>query len=156
MLADAGVQRLVDVRSFPSSRRWPHFNQEPLRQSLQAAGIEYVHLLELGGRRHTVLPDSPNVALRHPAFRSYADYMMTSEFSAGIDRLLELAADRQVAIMCAEAVYWRCHRRLISDYLTWRGVEVTHILGPRQLREHVLTQGAVLTPQGVRYSLLAA
>src|SRR5882672_5843181 len=107
---------LADVRSFPRSRRYPQFNREQLHSLLAAAGIEYQHFSELGGRRRERV-DSLNMAWRNKTFRGYADYMETAEFLGGIDRLLDLARVKRTAIMCAEAVWWRCHRSLISDYL---------------------------------------
>src|SRR5437588_3963287 len=110
------IELLVDVRSFPGSRRYPQFNREQLKLTLAEAGIEYLHFPELGGRRNA-RPDSLNVAWRNKTFRGYADYMETVEFRNGIARLLEVARAHRTAIMCAEAVWWRCHRSLISDYL---------------------------------------
>ncbi len=135
------IKVLADVRSFPGSRRHPHFNQEQLRVSLPAAGIGYQHFSELGGRRRA-LADSNNMAWRNKTFRGYADYMETSEFLAGITRLLELARTRRTAIMCAEAVWWRCHRSLISDYLKANGVRVMHIMAAGKSEEHPFTSAA--------------
>src|SRR3989441_1452476 len=109
------IQSLADVRSFPGSRRYPQFNQENLRASLAAAGIGYIHLPDLGGRRRAK-PDSLNMAWQNKTFRGYADYMETEAFQKGIARLLEAARERRTAIMCAEAVWWRCHSSLIFDY----------------------------------------
>ena len=125
-----------DIRRYPGSRRYPHFSRESLAQSLP---ITYVHVPELGGRRKP-LPDSPNTGWRNEQFRAYADYMATPEFAAALDMLLD--SDVRTAIMCAEAVPWRCHRLLISDALVARGVEVRHILGPAPAQPHVLTAGA--------------
>ena len=124
------IRVVADVRHYPGSRRVPHFNKEPLAKSLAAAGIEYVHLPELGGRRRARV-DSPNTAWRNEAFRGYADYMMTPAFRTGIERLLDLAGRSRTAILCAEAVWWRCHRGLIADDLKVAGHEVTHILGSK-------------------------
>jgi uncharacterized protein (DUF488 family) len=135
------IEVLADVRSFPGSRRYPHFNQERLSASLADAGIEYQHYPELGGRRNA-RPDSPNVAWRNKMFRGYADYMETDEFRSGIARLVKVARARRMAIMCAEAVWWRCHRSLISDYLKARGVEVTHILAAGKSEPHPFTSAA--------------
>ena len=136
-----GINLLADVRRFPNSRSNPQFNQNELAALLQPAGIEYMHFPDLGGRRRPRL-DSPNLVWRNASFRGYADYMETQEFEQGIDRLIAAAGRRRVAIMCAEAVWWRCHRRLISDYLECLGIEVTHILTPSQSKPHALTPGA--------------
>ncbi len=135
LLREHDVRRLADIRRFPGSRRYPHFSRESLASSLPEAGIEYVHVVELGGRRDP-LPDSPNTAWRNGQFRGYADHMATAEFRNALDRLL--ASDVPSAIMCAEAVPWRCHRNLVSDELTRRGHEVIHILGPGASRGHVI------------------
>ena len=135
------IQVLVDVRSFPGSRRYPHFNRETLAASLRDAGLEYVHLKELGGRRRP-LPDSLNMAWRNKSFRGYADYMETDEFRDGIDQLLSLASNRRTVIMCSEAVWWRCHRSMISDYLKAKGVDVIHILAAGKSEAHPYTSAA--------------
>lgn len=129
------------MRSFPGSRRYPQFNKENLRSSLAAAGIEYLHLPELGGRRRA-RPDSINMAWRNESFRGYADYMETEGFQIGISELLKLAAQKRTAIMCAEALWWRCHRSLISDYLKVKGNEVIHILGDGKSESHPFTSAA--------------
>src|ERR1041384_1261984 len=135
------IQLVVDVRSFPGSRRYPHFNREALRDSLAAAAIDYIHLPELGGRRKP-LPNSLNMTWRNESFCGYADYMETEEFRSGIDRLLTLAHDRRTVIMCSEAVWWRCHRSMISDYLKAKGVEVIHILAAGKSAAHPYTSAA--------------
>ncbi|HEY8183392.1 MAG TPA: DUF488 domain-containing protein [Thermoanaerobaculia bacterium] len=135
LLKEHGVRRLADIRRFPGSRRYPHFSRESLANSLPKAGIEYVHVVELGGRR-VPLPDSPNTAWRNDQFRGYADHMATAEFQNALDRLLE--SDVPTAIMCAEAVPWKCHRNLVADELTRRGHEVIHILGPGASQRHVM------------------
>src|SRR2546423_515304 len=140
-LQSFGIKTLVDVRSFPGSRRYPQFNKENLRASLAEAGIEYVHMPEIGGRRKA-RPDSQNVAWSNESFRGYADYMETEEFRAGIERLVEISGLSRSAIMCAEAVWWRCHRSLIADYLKARGAEVIHILGPGKSEDHPFTSAA--------------
>ena len=137
-LRSQGVRLLVDVRSFPRSRHVPHFNREALEAALPAAGIDYLHLPELGGRRRA-RKDSPNLAWRNEGFRGFADYMLTPEFEAGLARLLELAEEQPSAIMCAEAVYKRCHRMLIADALTTRGQEVLHIADARRAEPHQVT-----------------
>ena len=135
------IDLLADVRSFPGSRRYPHFNQEKLDISLTGADIRYEHFSELGGRRRA-RPDSLNIAWRNESFRGYADYMETNEFRKGIDRLLEIAAKHRTAIMCSEAVWWRCHRSLISDYLKVKGVEVNHIMAIGKAEPHPFTSAA--------------
>jgi uncharacterized protein (DUF488 family) len=131
-----GIHTLVDIRSFPMSRRLPHFNRENLERELPGAGIQYVWLKELGGRRKRETPESQNVALRNDSFRNYADYMLTSEFKRAVERLLDIAALGAVAIMCAERVYFRCHRMLVSDYLTLHGHKVLHIDDEKLARVH--------------------
>jgi uncharacterized protein (DUF488 family) len=135
------VELLADVRSFPGSRRYPHFNKETLWATLDSVGICYEHFRELGGRRRA-RPDSLNLAWRNESFRGYADYMETNEFHAGIERLIELARQQRVAIMCSEAVWWRCHRSMISDYLKVKGIEVCHIMAPGKSEAHPFTSAA--------------
>lgn len=135
------IEALADVRHFPGSRKYPHFNVEPLQRAVQDAGIDYLPFAELGGRRK-VRPDSPNIAWRHPAFRGYADYMETPAFHEGIERLKLIACAERTAIMCAEAVWWRCHRGLISDVFKLGGTRVLHITGPSAPREHPYTSAA--------------
>jgi uncharacterized protein (DUF488 family) len=135
------IQVLVDVRSFPGSRRYPHFNREALKDSLATAAIDYIHLPELGGRRKP-RHDSLNMAWRNESFRGYADYMETDKFGEGIRRLLELARDRRTVIMCSEAVWWRCHRSMISDYLKAKGVDAIHILAAGKSQAHPYTSAA--------------
>jgi uncharacterized protein (DUF488 family) len=151
-LASAGIELLVDVRMFPMSRRWPQFNRDALTKSLAAEGIDYRHAPELGGRRKPN-PDSTNLGLRDPGFRAYADYMGTPEFEDAIAVLLEDASQRRTAIMCAEALPWRCHRSLISDALVARGIEVTHLIGGEQ-RSHTLTPAARVEDGRVGYPSL--
>jgi len=128
LLEANGIKLVADVRLLPGSKRYPQFNKEALATSLSENGIRYEHFPELGGRRKP-RPDSRNTAWRNKAFRGYADYMETDEFRKGIERLVDLARERgPTAIMCAEAVWWRCHRALISDFLKARGVAVTHIV----------------------------
>lgn len=153
LLAQNHIELLADVRRFPGSRRLPHFNQENLSQSLAGIGIEYIHFPELGGRRRSVLPNSPNNAWRNAAFRSYADYMMTDEFRAGIERLLERAREKRTAIMCAEALWWQCHRSLISDYLKAAGHEVIHILSENKTQVHPFTSAARIVDGKLSYSV---
>ena len=137
-----GIKLIADVRLLPGSKRYPHFNQEALQMSLGEAGISYEHFPELGGRRKPK-PDSRNVAWRNEAFRGYADYMETEEFDRGIKRLIALAEQvGPTAVMCAEAVWWGCHRALISDFLKVRGVEVTHIFDAKKNEPHPFTSAA--------------
>jgi uncharacterized protein (DUF488 family) len=140
MLVRNGVQQVVDVRRFPGSRRWPHFNQDAMREWLAAARIEYRHEPDLGGRRKGSA-DSPNTFWENAAFRAFADYMATPEFEAALERLIEAARERPTAIMCSEAVPWRCHRRLIADALLARGIEVLDIVGSSR-RVHELNPHA--------------
>jgi uncharacterized protein (DUF488 family) len=133
-----GVERLVDVRSIPKSRRVPHFNSDSLTTSLEEKGIDYLHLKSLGGLRHAK-KDSVNTGWRNASFRGYADYMATDEFRASLERLLQLTSEKRTAIMCAEAVPWRCHRSLIGDALLARGVQVEDILSATSSRTHELT-----------------
>jgi len=121
------IQRLVDIRSFPMSRRLRHFNREALEKTLPEAGIRYLWMKELGGRRKRSLTDSPNVALRNESFRNYADYMLTPEFEHAVTELIQIAEDSRTAYMCAERVYFRCHRMMVSDWLVAHGHEVLHI-----------------------------
>jgi uncharacterized protein (DUF488 family) len=144
------IQTLADVRSFPGSRRYPQFNKESLRASLAEAGIEYIHLPELGGRRRAK-PDSLNMAWQSKTFRGYADYMETEKFQKGIARLLDAARERRTAIMCAEAVWWRCHRSLISDYLKANEVEVTHIMAAGKSEPHPFTSAASIVGGKLSY-----
>jgi uncharacterized protein (DUF488 family) len=150
LLKAHGVDQLVDVRSIPKSRHVPQFNSDALADALRDAGIKYVHLPSLGGRRHTK-KDSPNTGWRNASFRGYADYMSTQEFQDGLDRLLELAHAKRTAIMCAEAVPWRCHRSLIGDALLVRGVQVDDIMSPTSRREHELTQFAKVKGLEITY-----
>ena len=133
---------VVDVRRYPGSRRHPHFGREAMEGWLAEAGLGYRWLPALGGRR-TPLPDSPNVGLRNPQFRGYADHMASEEFREGCADLLDLARTAPVAVMCAESVWWRCHRRLLADHLVLvSGVDVEHILPGGRLSSHSPTEGA--------------
>ena len=145
-----GVRQLVDVRTAPGSRRYPHFDSEVLAEALAADDIAYVHVPELGGRRRP-RPDSPNGAWRHPAFRGYADHMATPAFATGLAALLTRAAAAPTAIMCAEAVPWRCHRSLIADALIARGLAVVDIYSATVAKPHKLSPIAVVSDGAVRY-----
>jgi uncharacterized protein (DUF488 family) len=151
LLARHGVERVVDVRRTPHSRRHPQFEQDALAADLPARGIDYRHLAGLGGRRRP-RPDSPNGGWEHEAFRGYADYALTGEFAAALAELDALARERPTAFMCAEALWWRCHRRLIADRLTAMGWSVCHIGADGALARHALPEFAVVAADGtVRY-----
>ncbi len=150
LLRSCGVATLADVRTIPRSRRNPQFERTSLARALPAAGIRYVHLAQLGGLRHA-RKDSPNAGWRNASFRGYADHMMSGEFEEGLVELRTLARDGPVALMCAEAVPWRCHRSLIADALYARGVTVQHIVGRGRSRPHRLTPFARVEGRSVRY-----
>ena len=147
LLEAHAIGAIVDVRRFPASRRHPHFAREPLAAALAARSVAYTWLPALGGRRDP-RPDSPHGAWRNASFRAYADHMGSAEFREGLDALLRVATDRRAAIMCAEAVPWRCHRQLIADVLVVRGVEVRHATGRGGAHLHRLTPFA--RPEGDR------
>ena len=149
LLARERIERLWDVRAFPMSRRYPHFNREALAVSLPAAGIEYVHAPQLGGRR-SVAKSAPPTAWRNAGFRGYAAYMRTPEFHAAIAGLRRAASEKRTTVMCAEAVHWRCHRNLISDALVALGDEVLHI-GDSGVSRHTITKFAVVVDGEVTY-----
>jgi len=132
------IQTLVDIRAFPMSRRLPQFNRDSLEQSLPAAGIRYQSMTALGGYRKKILEESPHIALRNQSFRNYADYMLTPEFEQAISELLAIANNSRTAYMCAERPYFRCHRMLVSDWLTAHGHEVLHIDAEGPARRHKL------------------
>jgi len=141
LLCGAGAGRLVDIRSAPGSRHNPQFARAEMERWLPTASISYQWERTLGGFRKPSR-ESPNTALRHPAFRGYADYMLTEEFIAGADDLGKLAAEEVVAVMCSESLWWRCHRRLLCDYLTLvHGFDIRHVMHDASLREHRLTEG---------------
>jgi len=142
-----GIEAILDVRRFPASRKWPHFNADRLAGTLPAAGIEYAGIPELGGRRKAK-PDSPHTAWRLVAFRGYADFMDTPEFGEGLERAMALGRERRSALMCAEALPWRCHRSLIADALLARGWDAFDILSEREARPHGLPDFARL--EGLR------
>ena len=146
-----GIRLIADVRLLPGSKRYPQFNQEELARSLSTHSVRYEHFRELGGRRKPK-PDSANTAWRNDAFRGYADHMETPEFTAGIARLLLASAAGPTAIMCAEAVWWRCHRGLVSDYLKARGVEVMHIADAKNAGPHPWTSAAKLVDGRLSYA----
>lgn len=142
-----GVETIADVRTVPRSRRHPHFNRESLPEALRDHGLSYVHLPGLGGLRRP-RPDSPNTAWRHSGFCGYADHMQTPAFERSLEDLIDLARRARVAVMCAEAVPWRCHRSLLADALTVRGLRVEHILTPARRDLHALHPTA--RPDGLR------
>ncbi len=153
LLGATGITGLADVRTIPKSRRHPHFAREALAARLTQEGIEYRHFPALGGLRKP-RPDSPNGAWRNDAFRGYADHMQTPAFSGAVDELLAFAGRRTVAVMCAEAVWWQCHRMLLSDALVARGVDVQHIMsrrGEAALQAHRLTPFARIASGDVSY-----
>ena len=154
LLARHEVAYLADVRRFPASRRYPHFNRESLAAALAQRGVAYSHHPKLGGRR-TPRGDSPNGAWRNAGFRGYADYMATDDFRHALDCLIELAVSTRTAVMCAEAVPWRCHRSLIADALLARGVAVEHVLDAGT-RPHQLPAFAVVRNGSVQYPAAAA
>jgi uncharacterized protein (DUF488 family) len=151
LLEENEIQVVADVRSLPGSKRYPQFNREMLAKSLTERGIRYEHFPELGGRRKAK-KDSHNMAWRNASFRGYADHMETEEFRKGVERLLDLANKMgPAAIMCAEAVWWRCHRALISDYLKTRGVEVVHIVDANKTELHPYTSVARIVNGELKY-----
>jgi uncharacterized protein (DUF488 family) len=136
------IQTLVDIRAFPMSRRLPQFNRESLDKTLPEAGIRYLWMKALGGYRKKAVDESPNIALRNQSFRNYADYMLTAEFERGIAELVALAEHSRTAYMCAERVYFRCHRMLVSDWLVAHGHDVLHIDDTGPVKEHRMTAEA--------------
>jgi uncharacterized protein (DUF488 family) len=151
LLAAFDIEAIADVRRHPGSRRSPQFERVSLGTALEARGLTYLWLPELGGRR-APRPDSPNTAWRSPAFRGYADHMATEPFAEGLMALVSLAHGLRTAVMCAEAVWWRCHRGLIADVLRWLGFDVTHILGPASSGPHPYTAAARLVGGRLSYA----
>jgi uncharacterized protein (DUF488 family) len=137
-----GIETLVDIRAFPGSRRLPQFNRESLEKCLPVAGISYIWMEALGGYRKKSREDSPNIGLRNASFRNYADYMLTTEFNDAMAQMVALASNSRTTYMCAERVYFRCHRMLVSDWLVAHGHEVMHIDGTGPVRPHNLTAEA--------------
>jgi len=150
-----GIRQLIDVRTVPRSRHNPQFNQDQLPESLKKAGIQYIHMPVLGGLRHA-RRDSVNTAWRNASFRGFADYMQTAEFDAGLKESIRLARSRRTAIMCAEAVPWRCHRSLIADALLVRGIQVEEITSEASTRPHSLTPWACVVDQSIIYPAVPA
>lgn len=151
MLLSVRVECLVDVRSYPGSRKFPHFNKEALEVSIPERGIEYIPLGNLLGGRRKVAVDSKNTRWRHAAFRGYADHMETNSFQMGIGALERIATAKRTAFMCSEAVWWRCHRSMISDYLKCAGWTVLHITGAGKVTEHPYTEPALIVDGELRY-----
>jgi uncharacterized protein (DUF488 family) len=151
LLQEPKIELLADVRRFPGSRRYPHFNGEALTATLGELGIAYRHFGALGGRRSTRTPGSPNAGWRVEAFNAYADYMGTDEFESALDALIAAASAQRTVIMCSEAVPWRCHRRLIADALTVRGWSVLDILAPHKIEPHRLTDFARVEGTRITY-----
>ena len=155
LLTAHAIEAVVDVRSFPGSRRYPQFNKSELGAALQRVGILYAHNPQLGGRRRPS-PQSKNTAWRNASFRAYADHIETEEFQKGIEELLKIASSKRSAIMCAEAVWWRCHRSLIADFLKAKGVTVIHILDAKKTEEHPYTAAARIVEGELSYEGLFA
>ncbi len=154
LLQEFEVRALVDIRRFSSSRKFPHFNRGSLQEELAGNQIGYSWIEPLGGRRQGASGQvSPNEGLENIGFRNYADYMMTGEFRSGIEGLLGIARCQQTAVMCAEKLFWSCHRRLLADYLHAQGVVVQHILEPRRIQEHRFTPDARIVGKNVLYPL---
>src|SRR5262249_45634116 len=152
MLKAHGVELLVDIRTVPRSRRNPDFNVDALPMSLNAVGIDHVHMSALGGLRHP-RPNSPNKGWQNSGFQGYADYMQTPEFDDAVESLIEMARSKRLTVMCAEAVPWRCHRSLLSDALTVRGITVEHIMTTARRQQHSLTPFAKVDGTGLTYPL---
>lgn len=153
MLHSFKIELVADIRSYPGSRKFPQFNKEALEINLPQNNIEYIHLKNLGGRRK-VNPDSKNTAWRHLAFRGYADYMETSAFKKGIKELEIVALKQRTAYMCSEAVWWRCHRSMVSDYLKVHGWKVMHIMGIGKEDEHPYTAPARIVDGELSYEVV--
>ena len=151
MLQSFNIALIADIRSYPGSRRYPHFNKASLQESLSASAIQYIHMPELGGRR---IPkaDSKNTAWRNAGFRGYADYMETDDFKNAITGLQEIATRQRTAYMCSEAIWWRCHRSLVSDYLQLHGWLVTHIMGREKGQAHTYTKPARIEAGELKYN----
>ncbi|HYC86085.1 MAG TPA: DUF488 domain-containing protein [Chryseosolibacter sp.] len=151
LLNNFSIKTLVDIRTYPGSRRYPHFNSEHFRRALAEKDIAYYHLPELGGRRKP-LPDSPNTAWRNSSFRGYADHMQSDEFKKGIEVLQQLAMTSPTAYMCSESLWWKCHRALVSDYLKNAGWRVYHIQNIGKYQEHPFTSPARAVQGNLFYS----
>jgi uncharacterized protein (DUF488 family) len=152
VLRHYGIEQVVDVRTVPRSRKNPQFNRDELERVLPDAGIDYVHMKDLGGLRKT-LKDSPNMGWENESFRGYADYMQTPSFADALSRLIETAQPKPTAIMCAEILPWHCHRSLIADALITRGLDVIEIIDESESRPHKLTSFAVVDGERITYPL---
>lgn len=152
LLRAHGIKRVADVRTIPRSRHNPQFNRETLSTKLRSARIGYVHLRKLGGLRHA-RRDSPNTGWHNASFRGFADYMQTPDFDVGLNRLIKLAKQKKTALMCAEAVPWRCHRSLIADALVVRGIRVQNIIGGKRSQIHLLTSFGHVQGKRITYPL---
>lgn len=150
LLSAHGVQRLIDIRTIPGSRRHPHFAKDRLAESLAAQGIDYRHMVDLGGFRRPV-EGSPNTGWKNAHFQGYADHMATAAFQKALEDLIALGEDETTAMMCAEANWWQCHRRLVADALVARGIEVGHIMSTTRLEPHETTPFARVDERGVTY-----
>jgi uncharacterized protein (DUF488 family) len=155
VLESYGIEVLVDVRRLPGSRRWPQFDSATIQRALAERGIDYCWIAQLGGRRRPQ-PGSRNTAWQHPAFRAYADHLSTQEFADGLFELLMLARGRRTAVMCAEVLWWRCHRRLIADVLVVLGLTVVHVVDAEKQELHRLTAPAQRVGTGLSYEAGAA
>lgn len=153
LLKANGIERLADVRSFPGSRYNPQFNAAAMDKALAAEGIEYLPFKGLGGRRKPDPDSTSNMAWQHPAFRAYADYMQTEPFEESLEALIRLASEKPTAVMCSEAVPWRCHRSLLADALLARDVEVADIISPASVRPHQMTGWARVEGTRITYPL---
>ncbi len=153
MLAEYHIEAIADVRSFPGSRKYPQYGKDALAQTLSEHGVGYQWFQILGGRRRG-MPDSPNTVWRNASFRAYADYMATPPFAQGLDELLPLASRSRTALMCSEAVWWRCHRSMIADALCVRGIEVVHILDAKHTAPHPMTAPARVVQGRVSYAAI--
>ena len=151
LLVEYRIEAIADVRRFPGSRRYPHFASEALAGSLPAHGIAYQWIPKLGGRRK-VQPESPNTAWRNASFQGYADYTATTEFAEGLAELLKLAASKRTAMMCAEVLWWRCHRSIVSDVVKLRGIEVIHIIDATHTTVHPYTSPAQIVDGRLSYA----
>ncbi len=151
LLARHDIEALADIRRFPGSRKYPHFNRDCLASALPKAGVEYRWFEALGGRRKGSGGSPKNLGLRNESFRNYADYMTTEEFHEAVGSLLGLARQKRSAFMCSEGLFWRCHRRLVSDYLLVGGIEVLHIMPDGELRPHELTGAARIDGTDLSY-----
>jgi len=154
ILANHRMQRLVDIRTLPGSRRTPQFNLENLEQKLPEAGVEYLHLKSLGGLRKPIKDSTLNAAWKNDGFRAYADYMQSTEFETALETLVRLLTEKRTVYSCTEAVFWRCHRQLISDALHIRGFRVGHIMGAGKVQEHELTSFAKVDGLRITYPSL--